>query len=173
MTAPLPFVPIVHDFGLVLDEALLRDAQALADEALSLDFDEDIDTYPTKVHGLYVCPMPVRRHQDLEGAERGMLVRGLVLRSDGHRLHSQRLNAAGIGEGILLKAGDFYELDPYDFHWTSVPEGPEHPQLLFHVEGDLPDRRTPQYIAEQMILWLRGEMPFVKPQRPNVSRRVA
>jgi hypothetical protein len=88
-----------------------------------------------------------------------MLVRGLVLRSDGHRLHSERLSAAGKPEGIQLVKGSFYELDPYDFHWTTVPDGPEDPMLLFYVEGDLPDHRTSQDIVDEMLSYLDEEVP--------------
>lgn len=159
MTPSSPFVPIVHDLGIVLDETLLRNAEMLGKRATSMDFDPTVDTYPTSVHGLYACPMPVSRHQDLSGAEPGMLVRGLVLRSDGHRLHSDRLTAAGRPEGIPLEKGSFYELDPYDFHWTTVPDGPKNPMLLFYIEGDLPDRRTSRDIVEGMLAHLDVEVP--------------
>jgi hypothetical protein len=159
------FMPIVHDFGIVFDAALLRDADRLAEEAMPVDpdpiLDPIIDTHPTRVQGLYVCPMPVARHQDLDGALPDMLVRGLVLRSDGHRLHSERLDAAGVTEGIALVAGSFYELDPYDFHWTTVPKGPEDPLLVFYVEGDLPDERTPRVIADEMLVHLMDEIPYM------------
>lgn len=159
MNASSPFVPIVHDLGIVFDDALLRHAEALGELATAVDFDPIVDTYPTRVHGLYACPMPVSRHQDLDGAKPGMLVRGLVLRSDGHRLHSERLSAAGRPEGIPLVKGSFYELDPYDFHWTTVPDGPEDPMLLFYVEGDLPDHRTSRDIVDEMLAYLEEEVP--------------
>lgn len=172
--ASIPFIPIIHDFGIFFEDTLLRDANRLAEDAVPIDPDPllspIVDTHPTRVQGLYVCPMPVMRHQDLDGALPDMLVRGLVLRSDGHRLHSERLDAAGVTEGIALVAGSFYELDPYDFHWTTVPDGPEDPVLLFYVEGDLPDERTPRDIADEMLVHLRDEIPYMAKQPAGRGR---
>lgn len=144
------FVPVVLKGVWTPDEHMIRVAQRLADEALARHDDPCDGTATTNLHGLYACERAVERHQDLQGAEPGMRVHGLVVRSDGHRLHSQRLTASGHSEGLLLEAGDFYEIDPYDPHWTTLerPGGPD--QLIFFVEGDMPDDRSRQEVAQDL-----------------------
>lgn len=72
----------------------------------------------------------------------GMRIYGLVIRSDGHVLHSDALDAAGKTEGILLQEGDVYEIDVFDRHWTSVPSDLEKHELIFTVCIMKPDGRT-------------------------------
>lgn len=128
--------------------------QRLADEALAKHNDPEDATAITGLHGLYACQRPVERHLDIKGAEPGMRVHGLVIRSDGHRLHSQRLSVYGCPEGLPLDTGDFYELDPLDPHWTTTPKADTPAQLIFFVEGDMPDGRSRQETARDLADYL-------------------
>lgn len=62
----------------------------------------------------------VRPHtDDLEMEAIGKRIFGLVVRSDGHHLHSLSLG----DNSIALHEGDVYSLDPFDRHWTTCPSG--------------------------------------------------
>lgn len=66
----------------------------------------------------------VRPHIDeFGGEELGKAIFGLVLRSDGHVLHTRSHPGP-----IPLAKGDLYMLDPHDQHWTLCPKGG---QLIF------------------------------------------
>lgn len=94
--------------------------------------------------------VPVAPHRDTEGTLPGMRIYGLVLRSDGHRLHSDALHAAGVAQGLPLSPGDLYEIDPFDRHWTTVPEGSRQCELIFSVHIMHPDGRSHQKLAHDM-----------------------
>jgi hypothetical protein len=92
----------------------------------------------------------VGRHTDDHPGTAGFKVKGLVIRSDGHRLHSDSLDAAGITEGIELQAGDLYEIDVTDAHWTTCPS-PES-ELIFSPYIMADDGRSPKKLAHD-ISW--------------------
>ena len=95
-----------------------------------------------------ICASPgaVMAHVDtFGGEENGKLIYGLVLKSEGHVLHTDAMKAAGITLGFPLHPGTIYELHPYDRHWTetTTPGG----ELIFAASfipahdvrfGDLP-----------------------------------
>jgi len=152
------FRPVVVNSAWKPSAETIRIAQRLGDEGLERHTDQDDETADTYLPGLYACRRAVERHQDLEGAKPGMHVYGLVIRSDGHRLHSDRLDAAGCPEGLPLKAGDFYDLDPYDPHWTTIPAGVAAADLIFYVEGEMPDDRSLGEVAETMAMFLEEDL---------------
>lgn len=88
----------------------------------------------------------VAPHVDADGKQdmnvEGMHIIGMVLRSDGHVLHTDALHAAGVTEGIPLAPGDVYEIDVFDRHWTTVPDGAVEPQIIFTVNIMRPDGRS-------------------------------
>ena len=93
---------------------------------------------------------PVLPHVDAWGKEnlvRGMRIIGLVIRSDGHRLHSDNLEAAGVKEGLALREGDIYEIDVFDRHWTTAPGQPIDAEVIFSVHIMHPDGRKPDKLA--------------------------
>ncbi len=108
------------------------------------------DGLGTEADCICASDRPVAPHRDTEGVEPGMLVHGLVLRSDGHRLHSDRLHETGRPEGILLSPGDFYVIEPDDRHWTTVPDGSISPELIFTVCVMHPDGRSAKTLAKDM-----------------------
>lgn len=68
---------------------------------------------------------PVAGHIDtFDGEEIGKLIYGLVLKSDGHVLHTR-----SHPEGMPLSVGDLYSLDPHDWHWTTCPNADS--ELIF------------------------------------------
>jgi len=152
------FLPSVLSSAWRPSPETLRIAQRLGEEGLARHTKPEVDTAKTDLHGLYVCQRAVERHQDLEGAEHGMHVYGLVIRSDGHRLHSQRLDDAGVPEGLPLRAGDFYDIDPYDPHWTTIPDGVAEAMLLFYVEGEMPDEQPLDEVADFMAMFLEEDL---------------
>lgn len=94
----------------------------------------------------------VAPHRDDDGTDKGMRIFGLVLRSDGHRLHSDGLCETGNDEGLLLSPGDLYEIDPFDRHWTTVPASETQAQLIFTVAIMNPDGRSAKKLAHD-FLW--------------------
>lgn len=152
------FVPIVHDMRLTYDMRFEEAVDSAVRQAVRWNDTRDLDTITTPIPGVHVCPKAVEPHQDLNGAKPGMLVRGLVLRNDGHRLHSQRLNQSGMREGLPLKAGDVYEIDPYDEHWTTTPDDVEYPILVILVEGHMPKEAPLREAAERMLVELDQDL---------------
>ena len=165
------FLPSVTKNAWLPGVRTLRIAQHLADEGLARHRRPDEATAITDLHGLYACRTPVERHQDLDGARPGMHVHGLVIRSDGHRLHSQKLVDAGCAEGLLLEAGNFYDLDPYDPHWTTIDGPSENGQLVFYVEGEMPDERTRAEIVGDLAFFLSEELALLDPRPRPVRTR--
>lgn len=155
-------MPVVTKMVLLPDAVTMASAQLLSDRAHALyqrtnEYVESATT-GTSVQGLYVCHRAVERHQDLDGARPGMVVQGLVLRSDGHRLHTARLEESGVPEGILLEAGDFYEIDPYDEHWTTVPKDGGKHQLIFYIDGCEPNGDPVETSASEMMCALTEDL---------------
>lgn len=153
------FVPVVHALGALEGTALLRELQEHVSDAIRRS-PMSADVVPCDIHGLYVTNHAVDPHEDK--AEDDMLARGMVILSDGHRLHSRRLDAAGVTQGLPLAVGDVYELDPFDEHWTTVPAGAREPILAFHVTGDAPDDRGIHDIVREMTTYLEEELRFVR-----------
>lgn len=130
-------------------------AQAQADAAYAAYAGPRLGEAALETASDRICAIrgPVPPHRDTEQVEPGMLVHGLVLRSDGHRLHSDRLHEAGVTEGLPLPAGTFYLIDPLDRHWTTVEDGDDGakaPQLIFTVNVMHPDGRRPAVLARDM-----------------------
>lgn len=140
-----PFVPKVTHTKNLLSAPVLAWAQAQADAAYARTrFGED--GLETEAVEICASDRPVAPHADAEGKEdqvRGMRIYGLVIRSDGHRLHSDNLHAAGVIEGLPLAPGDVYEIDVFDRHWTTVPDDAgAKPQVIFTVSIMHPDGRN-------------------------------
>lgn len=124
----------VYHLGVTLPAPVLVDVQAIADAA---------PTGPdTALRDLCVSRGPVAVHTD--AGEPGMVVVGMVWRSDGHRLF-RGLNDT-VGEE--LRAGDFYAIDPHVPHWTDCPD--PNGQLIFSPHIQWPDKRTPKKLASDI-----------------------
>lgn len=143
------FIPKVTSTKQRPTAAMLAWAQGKADEAykrLRLGSDG------LETDAVEVCASegPVPPHRDEDGSKPGMRVVGLVIRSDGQRLHSDALHASGNTSGLPLKPGDLYEIDPFDRHWTTVPDGCVRSELIFTVNIMTPDGRDAQKLAHDM-----------------------
>lgn len=148
-----PFVPKVTRTKQKLSAPVLAWAQAQADAAYARTrFGED----GLETDAVEVCAArgPVAPHVDADGKEgidlTGMHIIGMVLRSDGHRLHSDNLHAAGVTEGLPLSRGDIYEIDVNDRHWTTVENGSRDAEIIFTVNIMRPDGRTPAKMAHDL-----------------------
>lgn len=150
---PKPFIPKVTRTKHAPSSAMLAWAQDKADAAyLRLRMGEE--GLETEAVEICAANQAVGRHTDAEGKDpamlAGMRIYGLVLRSDGHRLHSDALHAAGVTEGLPLSTGDLYEIDVFDAHWTTVPAMSENPQIVFTVNIMRPDKRSHLQLAHDM-----------------------
>lgn len=145
--AERPLVPAVTRTRSIPSATVLDFVQATADAAYSSRTANDPQQLATAVDPICAIRGPVPRHtDDMQGVAAGMRIYGLVLRSDGHVLHSERLPPAG----IELRAGDLYCIDPFDPHWTTAPS--EAAELIFAVAICPPERRTPHKLAHD-FLW--------------------
>lgn len=136
----------VHHLGKSVPAPVLAWVQKQAD--LAYTGHRDGGAMETMVSEICAKRGAVKRHTDDHPGTAGMKVKGLVLRSDGHRLHSDTLDAAGITEGLLLQAGDVYEIDITDPHWTTCPS-PES-ELIFSPYIMRDDGRSPKKLAHDM-----------------------
>jgi hypothetical protein len=140
-----PFTPRVTRTKNLLSAPVLAWAQAQADAAYG-EVRLGEDGMETAAVEICAANDAVAPHVDAEGKEgmdlTGMRIFGLVIRSDGHRLHTDALHAAGVTEGLPLAPGDVYEIDVFDRHWTSVPDGAVKPQIIFTVSIMRPDGRS-------------------------------
>lgn len=129
-------------------------AQSKADEAYGRVRLGD-DGLETAAIEICAANRAVAPHVDADGKPgmdlTGMRIFGMVLRSDGHRLHSDSLDAAGVTEGLALSPGDVYEIDVFDRHWTSVPPGAVDPQIIFTVNIMRPDGRTHAKLGHDLM----------------------
>lgn len=100
-------------------------AQSKADEAYATPRPKDGQLETASVR---VCASKgaVPPHTDDHPGTEGRMIVGLVLRSDGHVLHTDHAP-----EGRPLEAGDLYIIDPRDRHWTTCPT--DDSQLIFTV----------------------------------------
>jgi hypothetical protein len=144
-------IPRVHTTKHVPTPGLMAWAQAIADAAFGTGL---LSQHGFETDAFEICAAkgPVKPHTDDHPGTDGMRIHGLVLRSDGHRLHTDALHAAGVVEGIELKAGDLYVMDVTDRHWTTVPEGAYDAQLIFSVYIMAEDGRKPKALAHD-IFW--------------------
>lgn len=148
-------IPVVHPNSSGISDAFLKELQDLTSSFVVRAKRNDIVS--CGINGLYIVKGSAEPHQD--HAPAGCLASGIVIRSEGHRLHSRRLDAAGVREGLPLNVGDVYQHDPHDEHWTSVPDNAKDAVLAFYVEGDPPDSRSIAEIAHDLISNLQVEMP--------------
>ncbi len=142
-----PYLPNVTPTRHTPSQCMMQWVQAVADRAYAQERGGNTGLESEAVE---VCCArgPVPPHVDNDGPVAGRRVVGLVLRSDGHVLHSDRLRAAGVVAGLPLRAGSLYQLDPSDRHWTECP-GPAS-ELIFSVHIMVPDRRKPVKLAHDM-----------------------
>lgn len=134
MLPPLPITPprIIPKQELPTPEIMAlvqRVADRHYEEGPGEDSELSTERYP-------ICASlgPVTAHTDeFEGQSIGKLIYGLVLRSDGHLLHTDSMG----GHGFPISTGDVYELHPFDRHWTTTPD-PEG-QLIFAAAFIGPD----------------------------------
>lgn len=140
-----PFIAKVTRTKNLLTAPVLAWAQAQADAAYARTRMGE-DGLETDAVEICAANGAVAPHVDAEGKAgldmTGMRIYGLVIRSDGHRLHTDTLHAAGVTEGLPLSPGDVYEIDVFDRHWTTVPEGAVEPQIIFTVSIMRPDGRS-------------------------------
>lgn len=106
-------------------QPVLEWAQQLAEQAYTAPRAKDGQLETANVR---VCAAkgPVPPHTDDHPGTEGRMVVGLVLRSDGHILHTDQCPA-----GLPLQAGDLYIIDPRDRHSTTCPS--DDAQLIFTV----------------------------------------
>lgn len=144
-------VPRVHSTKHLPTPGLMAWAQRIADDAYGT---ARLVHHGFETDAFEICAArgPVRPHTDDHPGTDGMRIHGLVLRSDGHRLHTDALHAAGRKEGLELKAGDLYVMDVADRHWTTVPDGSDGAQLIFSVYIMAEDGRKPKDLAHD-IFW--------------------
>ena len=143
------FIPRVTRAGKTPSAPMLAWAQGRADEAYGR-LRVGADGLETEAIEICASDRAVIPHRDTEGTAPGMRIYGLVLRSDGHRLHSDLLHEAGTTDGLELVPGDLYEINPFDRHWTTVPDDAVKPQIIFHVVVMHHDGRTPKKMAHDL-----------------------
>jgi hypothetical protein len=140
--------PTVFPVGVYPSWSTRTWAQGLADRHFSGEGEgyDDEATLTLEVEPLCASEGAVRRHIDeLEGEAAGKLVYGWVVRSDGHRLHTQDRP-----EGLPLMEGDLYCIDPLVPHWTSCPT--PRSELIFAVAITPPASHPPRKIAKGLRL---------------------
>lgn len=146
-----PAAPCVIPAQLAPPEGFLEDVQRVADRHYKVlagededeIFDED-NTLSTSVFPLCAGRGPVTPHIDeMDGEAAGRLVYGWVIKSEGHRLHVEGKTPP---EGLELKAGDVYVIEPLVRHWTTAPNW--WSELIFAVAVTPPETRTPKKLAE-------------------------
>lgn len=149
-----PFLTKVTRTRNVLSAPVLAWAQAKADDAYGRTRLGD-DGLETDAVEICAANRAVAPHVDADGKPdmdlTGMRIMGMVIRSDGHRLHSDTLDAAGVPEGILLSPGDVYEIDVFDRHWTTVPDDAVDPQIIFTVNIMRPDGRSHAKLGHDLM----------------------
>lgn len=140
-----PFIPKVTHTRVKLSAPVLAWAQKQADAAYSRTRLGE-DGLETDAVEICASNRAVAPHVDADGKHdldiEGMHIIGMVIRSDGHRLHSDNMHASGNTEGILLSPGDVYEIDVFDRHWTTVPDDAVNPEIIFTVNIMRPDGRN-------------------------------
>lgn len=136
--------PTVYPVRVLPSAPVLAWVQGLADAHYAGDTEayDDESTLSLAVNPLCASLGPVRKHIDfLDGDAAGKLVYGWVIRSDGHKVHTE-----DCPEGLLLQSGDLYCIDPLVPHWTTCPS-PDS-ELIFAVAVTPPDSRTPKKLAQ-------------------------
>jgi hypothetical protein len=121
-------------------------AEGVAAAAYSTDRSEG--RLETAVTAICAHRGPVPRHTDDHPGTDGMMIVGLVVKSEGHVLFTKSM----CGVGVQLEAGDLYYIDPSDPHWTECPHSDS--ELIFSVNImhlDRPAKRLAQDMAWTLI----------------------
>lgn len=131
----------VHPLGIRPPVSLMPWIKRVADDHIAQEAGEQLIT---GVGSLCATIGPVSRHTD-DDVPAGKWIFGLVIRSDGHRLHSDALPV-----GLPLNQGDLYVLDPAVPHWTTCPDADD--VLVFTVTMREPGEGTLREIAADLVL---------------------
>lgn len=125
-TIPIRLPSVLSGQPLPSDEMMTMIDRVVADHfSEEGNFHGEESELSTNCYPICACRGGVPAHVDVMGGhERGKLIYGLVLRSEGHVLRTDAMVYEGL-PGILLKPGDLYELHPLDRHWTRTdqPDG--------------------------------------------------